>query len=296
MKAATVVVFCVALVESCIFARADDTPNQAIARAALEQKLYQLNHPAAPPSPDTNSTAAVAKPVESATNTIGMVTTNAATLQTAPAATSPPDAAFAPEVPADNASVQAAALAALKEKMYELNHAEARPTPGTKSIAAVATNLAPANEASAAATPVIETPIAEAPVAKSPVIASSVVAPHSAAPAVVVPTPKVSTAPAAAASVAAVPAAIPGPVAMPAITPPATAPATPGLPASSPGQVRPANELVTTTGAIYKNVEVERVVPDGIVISYTPANGDWAMTKVYFRDLPAAIRQQYEKQ
>jgi len=42
-------------------------------------------------------------------------------------------------------------------------------------------------------------------------------------------------------------------------------------------------------------VEVQKVMADAIVISYTPAHGDWAMTKVYFRDLPAEIRQQYEK-
>jgi hypothetical protein len=126
------------------------------------------------------------------------------------------------------------------------------------------------------AQPVTETPTAEAPVAISPVMAPSVVAPLSAAPAVAAPAPKVSTAPAAAASVA---------VASVAAT----------LPSSSPGQVRPANELVTTTGLIYKNVQVERVKEDGIIISYTPAHGGWATTKVYFQDLPAKIRQQYEK-
>ena len=87
------------------------------------------------------------------------------------------------------------------------------------------------------------------------------------------------------------------------MTPPAAAPAmvkpTLGLPAAtlppgSPGQ-RPANELMTTTGLIYKNVQVERVKEDGIIISYTPANGGWETTKVYFQDLPAEIRQQYEK-
>ena len=59
--------------------------------------------------------------------------------------------------------------------------------------------------------------------------------------------------------------------------------------------MRPANELVTTSGANYKNVEVERVMPDGIIISYTPVNGGLGMTKVYFKDLPAELRQRYEK-
>ncbi|HEV2437667.1 MAG TPA: hypothetical protein VG077_16860, partial [Verrucomicrobiae bacterium] len=102
-------------------------------------------------------------------------------------------------------------------------------------------------------------------------------------------------APAAAPPVAAVPVATPGPVSLPAGTLPAAAPPTPPWPSGSPGPARPANELVTTTGAIYRNVEVQKVLADAIVISYTPAHGDWAMTRVYFRDLPPEIRQQYEK-
>jgi hypothetical protein len=67
------------------------------------------------------------------------------------------------------------------------------------------------------------------------------------------------------------------------------------LPASSPAPVRPANELTTTTGVTYDNVEVERVMLDGIVISYTPAGGGWAMAKVYFTDLSPELRQRYHK-
>ena len=59
--------------------------------------------------------------------------------------------------------------------------------------------------------------------------------------------------------------------------------------------MRPTNELVTSTGLIYKNVEVERVKDDRIVISYEPANGGWAMTNVYFQDLPIELRRQYGK-
>jgi len=126
-------------------------------------------------------------------------------------------------------------------------------------------------------------------------MAPAAVAPVSAAPAAVAPAPKVSTAPAAAASVTVIPVAAPGPVTLPASTTPAATPAAPPLPSGSTGQVRPANELVTASGVIYKNVEVQKVMADAIVISYTPAHGDWAMTKVYFRDLPPDIRQQYEK-
>lgn len=285
MKAGIFVALSVALIASCIPVCADDTPDQAAARAAMEQKIHELNRAEGLPSPNTNSRAGMAKPVGSA-NTTGAFT-NAA-------ASSPPaHAAFASKVPAENASAQAAALAALKRKMYELNQAEARPMPGSKSLAVVTTNLVFVGGTSAAATPVTETPKAEAPVAISPSTAHAMGTSLPATPAVVAPAPKISTAPAAA--VAATPAAVPGPVAMPAITPPTAGPATPGLPASSPGPVRPDNELVTTTGVVYKNVEVERVTTDAIVISYTPAHGGWAMTKVYFRDLPAHIRQQYEK-
>jgi hypothetical protein len=302
MKARIFVVLCVALVAGCVSVSADDTPDQAAARAALEQKMYELDHPAGRPPTDTNSVAAVATPAEPTTNatkaaSAPVVAPQAAPAETipvaapatevpatvapaeaAPISTAPADAAFSPEVPAANASAQAAALAALEQKMHELDHPEAQP--------------------------VTETPTAEAPVAISPEIAPSVVAPLSAAPAVVAPAPKVSTAPAAAASVAVVPVATAGPVAVPTRTQPAAAPAmlkpslglhAATLPSSSPGPVRPANELATISGSIYKNVEVERVMADGILISYTPANGGWAMIKVYFQNLPTEIRQQYEK-
>ena len=86
------------------------------------------------------------------------------------------------------------------------------------------------------------------------------------------------------------------PVAVPAEIQPAPAvPAPMILPYSSPGQARPDNQLATVSGAIYKSVEVESVKDDGIIISYTAANGSWGMTKVYFEDLPAEIRQQYGK-
>jgi hypothetical protein len=52
---------------------------------------------------------------------------------------------------------------------------------------------------------------------------------------------------------------------------------------------------VTVTGSVYKNVEVERVMKDGIVISYTPNGGGWAMTKVSFEDLAPDVRLKYEK-
>lgn len=279
MKTAIVVFLCVALIESGISVRADDTPNQAAARAALEQKLYQLDHPAASPLSETNSAAAAAKAVESTTNKLGTVNTNAALSQTASASIPSSGSTFAPTISADNTSAQAAALAALKERMYELNHPETQLPSDTNAVATKAAipTGAPAHAVSAAATPVTEMPAAETPTVRVPVATSAAVVPASVVPAVVTPAPKVSSATAATA-----------------VVPTRTQRAT-TFPFSSSGMTRPVNKLVTVAGTIYKNVEVERVVSDGIVISYIPAHGNWAMTKVPFRDLPPEIRRQYEK-
>lgn len=307
MKAGTFMILSSALVASGVSVRADDTADQAAARAALEQKLYQLDHPEAQPPPDTDSLTGLAQPVESTANVSNAASATAVPATKIPAAgapgkvlsasTTPADADFLQKIPAANASAQAAAFTALNQKMTELNAPEVPPRPVTNSTAAMATTAmtAPAHEPSAAAKPVTEVPTAEVPVARTPAMAPAAVAPVSAAPALIVPTPKVSAAPAAAPPVAAVPVATPGPVSLPAGTLPAAAPPTPPWPSGSPGPARPANELVTTTGAIYRNVEVQKVLADAIVISYTPAHGDWAMTRVYFRDLPPEIRQQYEK-
>jgi ribonuclease E len=367
MKNRIFIVWCIALVAGGVSVRADDTPDQAAARAALEQKMEELDHSPAQPPPDTNSVTAMVTPAGSttnATNTIPAATAAApaAPMETIPAAApatevpapaapvsaAPADANFSQEVPPANASDQAAALEALERKMRDLDQGVAQPPPDTNSVDAVAkpaesatnttgtvtTNAvtlqtapaaAPANESSSSADaaaqaaalaavqqkmnelnqpeaqPVTETPKAQAPVAISPGIAPATAAPLSAAPAVVAPAPEVSAAPAAAPAVAIVPAATAEPVAVPAETQlaaPKPAPAVPApmiLPYSSPGQARPDNQLATVSGAIYKSVEVESVKDDGIIISYTAANGSWGMTKVYFEDLPAEIRQQYGK-
>ena len=79
------------------------------------------------------------------------------------------------------------------------------------------------------------------------------------------------------------------------VTPkPTPAPAATKL-SSPPVKANPTHDIATISGAIYKNVFVEKVEPDGIIISYTPALGGMGMTKVTFDDLPANLRQQYEK-
>jgi hypothetical protein len=356
MKNRIIVILGVVLVASSIAIRADDTPDQAAARAALEQKMAELDHAQSPPPADANSVAAVAKLAESNITEPNIsaseaVSTTAAALrmaladtvpviapaaevpatvapaEAAPVSTTPADADFPQKIPDADASAQAAALAAVQQKMTELDQRAAQPPADTNSLTAVAkpvratantagtiaTNTvttqtapvaAPAAEESDAANasaraaalaamqqkmnelnqpeaqPVTETPTAQAPEAISPGIVPSTAAPVSSAPAVVAPAPEVSTAPVAAL-------ATPEPVVV------VSAPMI--LPSSSPGQARPDNQLVTMTGATYKNVEVESVKDDGIIISYTAADGGWGRTKVYFEDLPAEIRQQYGK-
>jgi hypothetical protein len=105
--------------------------------------------------------------------------------------------------------------------------------------------------------------------------------------------------PAAKAPTAVVPAATIQAVAAPARTQPAVAPATPkpnpapaaAKPSNPPAKAKPGIDIATATGAIYKNVRVEKVDRDGFIISYTPARGGMVITKVYFDDLSAESRQ-----
>jgi hypothetical protein len=58
--------------------------------------------------------------------------------------------------------------------------------------------------------------------------------------------------------------------------------------------VLPTSQIRTTTGDIYQNAYVEKVVSDGIIISYKLDNGGMAMTKLLFYQLPAELQQRYE--
>jgi len=60
-------------------------------------------------------------------------------------------------------------------------------------------------------------------------------------------------------------------------------------------KAKPTKEIATISGAIYKNVHVEKVEPDGIIVSYTPARGGMGMIKIDFTDLSDELRQRYEK-
>ena len=56
----------------------------------------------------------------------------------------------------------------------------------------------------------------------------------------------------------------------------------------------PTIQIKTATGDIYSDAYVEKVVSDGIIISYTLDNGGMAMTKLLFYELPNDLRQRYE--
>ena len=112
----------------------------------------------------------------------------------------------------------------------------------------------------------------------------------------------INEAAAAVAPVAAPPAAVAAAIAAPIKTQPAAVPATHNptkvtTATRSPGpsaQVAPANQIKTVAGDIYSNAYVEKVEPDGIIISYALSNGGMAMTKLVFVELPADLRQRYE--
>ncbi len=185
-----------------------------------------------------------------------------------------------PAFAADNPS-QAAARAALVKKLFELNPPPAQTPPRWNTGAAVvgsdkstnppiesvATKAEPPQPAPAA-TNLPAAPVKEVPATVAPAIAVKSVAAPTKIQALVAPPPATlkTNAP---------------PVGTKALKPPAKLP--------------PAEDLVTTTGAVYKAARVEKVEPDGLIISYVPAGGGMAMTKILFEDLPDPLRQQYEK-
>ncbi len=134
-----------------------------------------------------------------------------------------------------------------------------------------------------------------APVEIAPVVAPVAVAPMTAAIKVIAPAPKVSTVLPPVAPVATAPVVASRPVAALVIPKSTLVLHAAPLPANTSAQIKPKPELVTATGSVYKNMEVERVMSDGIIISYTPAGGGWAMTKVNFTDLSPQQQQLYGK-
>lgn len=179
----------------------------------------------------------------------------------------------------DNAS-QAAARAALVKQLFGTEQPPTRPQSSWDSAAAAAS---PAKSTNRTAKPVVAK-VAAIPIA--PEATNVIAAPAPKAPPALVPV------------VAVRPVALPvrpqPPVAAPAISTAnvtGVATKTPSPPEKSPSGY----DLVTTTGATYRAALVEKVEPDGLVVSYMPAGGGIAITKVLFEDLPDALRRKYEK-
>ena len=51
--------------------------------------------------------------------------------------------------------------------------------------------------------------------------------------------------------------------------------------------------IVTRDGKTYKNVEVKKVAPDGLLISYAPDTGGVGISKLKFTDLPDDLQRRY---
>ena len=53
------------------------------------------------------------------------------------------------------------------------------------------------------------------------------------------------------------------------------------------------NQITTRAGQTFKNVKVQKVAPDGLIISYTPSGGGMGISKLKFTDLPDNLQQRY---
>ena len=52
-------------------------------------------------------------------------------------------------------------------------------------------------------------------------------------------------------------------------------------------------QIITREGVAYKGVVVQKMVPDGLVISYSQADGGLGFAKLKFKDLSASLQQQF---
>ena len=55
----------------------------------------------------------------------------------------------------------------------------------------------------------------------------------------------------------------------------------------------PSNEITTASGAVYKSVQVEKVEPDGLTVSYIPSGGGIGIVKIKFDQLSDEWKKQY---
>lgn len=94
--------------------------------------------------------------------------------------------------------------------------------------------------------------------------------------------------------------------AVPAMPAPAKPPAKPAPPAAnlvmvgtravSPDSGANARAVAEAAGFPGQNAQIEKMEADGVVVSYTPAGGGIAITKIYFDSLPPGLRQRLKQQ
>jgi len=64
-------------------------------------------------------------------------------------------------------------------------------------------------------------------------------------------------------------------------------------PAAMLAAAAPSNVITTATGAVYRNVQVEKAEPDGLTVSYTPSGGGIGIVKIKFDQLSDEWKQSY---
>jgi hypothetical protein len=68
----------------------------------------------------------------------------------------------------------------------------------------------------------------------------------------------------------------------------------PDLNSTAPKKVFDGSHVKTITGTVYDKIEVSKVEPDGVVVSYIPPGGGIAITKLYFKELPEEWQEHYK--
>jgi len=247
---------------SLLSARADDTPAQAAARAALDKLWNNAGNAPAQPAPGNHSDVATDLPGKSVLNDANLVTRTEATPQTAPG----------------TPIVEIAATPTAAENDHpDLRSPADDPASAMADFAIFTTtrDLTEDNEL----TPAFEvTPAADPSASATPVIPAHLNSFYPAAGAAVGAAARTTTQ-----STRTVEKVQPGPAPVVAKRSIPLAPA------------KPADEIVTTDGTIYSNPYVERVLSDGIIVSYSTASGGMGITKLFFDSLPDAVRRRYQK-
>jgi S1-C subfamily serine protease len=66
----------------------------------------------------------------------------------------------------------------------------------------------------------------------------------------------------------------------------------PAVHSGHPAQIA-GSQIVTREGVVYKGVHVQKIIPDGLVIAYSQADGGLGIAKLKFKDLSDGLQQQF---